>query len=194
MPSSSKERIAEAAAAGLARHGLANLTVSHAAALAGVSTALVHYHFDTKQQLIVAAAEGLAAARATARSAALAGGRGLETLDELWRAVRESAADGTERAWAELATLAASDTEVRATLARARRAEDSALAARVEALLAELGAPQRQGVEELAPLIRSVLDGVALALLTGEPDREIRAAYDAFWLLLISAPPPSAPR
>ena len=51
---SSRERIIEATYEALIDTGYADLTMSDIAAKSGTSTALLHYHFDTKEDLLVA--------------------------------------------------------------------------------------------------------------------------------------------
>ncbi len=181
-----RDSIVDAACAAVVDVGIAELTVAEVARRAGTSSGLVHYHFTTKQQLLAAACERLAARRAAARAAALAGD-GLGALDALWTALRSGAGSAAERAWTDLALLARRDPEVRRILALRRRSEQAALAARLPALLASLGAAPPVPPEEAAALVLQLLDGVALALGSGTPQEEVRAAYDAFWLVLVTA-------
>ena len=50
----SRERIMEATHEALTRTGYADLTMSNIADASGTSTALLHYHYDTKEDLLVA--------------------------------------------------------------------------------------------------------------------------------------------
>ncbi len=181
-----RDSIAEAACAAVVEVGIAQLTVAEVARRAGTSSGLVHYHFATKQLLLAAACARLAARRAAARAAALAGD-GLGALDALWTALCSGADSAAERAWTDLALLARHDPDVRRILALQRRSEQGALAARLPALLAALGAAAPVPPEEAAALVLQFLDGVALALGSGTPPEEVRAAYDAFWLVLVTA-------
>lgn len=181
-----RDSIVEAACAAVVDVGLAQLTVADVARRAGISSALVHYHFRTKQALLAATAERLASLRAASRTAALAGD-GLAALDALWSALRTGAASAAERAWTDLALLARHDPDVRRTLGVQRRAEQHALAARLPELLASLDAASPVPEEEAAALVARFLDGAALALGAGTPAEEVRAAYDAFWLVLVTA-------
>jgi AcrR family transcriptional regulator len=181
------DSIIEATCSAIVDIGIARLTVAAVAERAGVSSALVHYHFRTKQQLLVAACERLAVRRSDARTAALATGGGLAALDALWAALRTGAESEAERAWIDLALLARDDTSVRRTLAAQRQAEQGALARRLPALLAALGSRAAVPADELAGLVSLFLDGVAQALGAGAADDDVRAAYDAFWLALVTA-------
>lgn len=181
-----RDSITDAACSAITEVGIAQLTVAEVARRAGVSSGLVHYHFRTKQALLNAACERLAARRAAAREAALAAD-GLAALDLLWSALRSGAESAAERAWTDLALLGRRDPEVRRTLAARRREEQRALAARLPALFASLGSRSAAPPEETAALVVQFLDGSALALAAGTPPAEVRAAYDAFWLVLVTA-------
>jgi TetR/AcrR family transcriptional repressor of bet genes len=168
------------------RVGLADLTVGEVAKAAGVSTALVHYHFDTKQALLVAAVERAVAADAEDLMRALADGEGLETLDLLWEALEERAGTGRAAFALEVRLRAARAADLAAALAGGA-AVTEAIAKRLPALLRELGARLSEPREEVAAAVHAFLDGISLALAGGRPAAEVRAAYDAFWLTLIAA-------
>lgn len=181
-----RDSIIDAACSAIVEVGIAQLTVAEVAQRADISSGLVHYHFRTKQQLLAAACERLAARRATARGAALAAD-GLAALDALWSALRTGAQSEAERAWTDLALLGRRDADVRRALAARRSEEQRVLAARLPALLASLGSTAAAPPEETAALVVQFLDGTALALAAGTPPAEVRAAYDAFWLVLVTA-------
>jgi AcrR family transcriptional regulator len=184
---STRDRILAEAGIALGDTGLPGLTIAAVAERAGVSSALVHYHFDTKGRLLVALAGILAAARAEWRVAALRGGRGLEALDGLWEALRVGAASGAERAYADLLLHARRDAAIATVLAEHRLLEHAAFAGRLPGLLREMGAGAPAGVDELAAALAALLDGLVLALLGAQDERSVRAAYDAFWLTLLAA-------
>jgi AcrR family transcriptional regulator len=182
-----QDSIVEAACSAVVEVGIPDLTVADVARRAGVSSGLVHYHFRTKQQLLAAACERLAARRAAARAAALASADGLAALDALWSVLHTGAESQAERAWHDLALLGRRDATVRRILATQRRAEQRALAARLPGLLASLGADAAVPADEAAGLVTHFLDGAALSLGAGSAAGEVRAAYDAFWLVLMAA-------
>lgn len=188
-----RDSIVDATCATVIEVGIAQLTVGDVAKRAGISTALVHYHFRTKRALLAAACERLAARRTAARTKALAAD-GLAGLDALWTVLRTGSASAEERAWTDLALLARRDADVRRTLAAGRRAEAHALASRLPELLASLGAAVTALPEETAGLVSHFVDGVALALGAGAPPEDVRGAYDAFWLVLVTAGQPRRAR
>ena len=113
----SRDRIAEAACAVVQDAGIADLTIADVGRKAGVSSALVHYHFNTKQDLLAAVSGRLAARRTEGRVAALSGASGLAALDALWAALSAGPGSEAEYAWNDLALLARRDATVRRTLA-----------------------------------------------------------------------------
>lgn len=196
MKDSAKTRVRiESAAAEIAAiRGVGDLTVGRVASAAGVSAALVHYHFDTKQRLIVAGANRLSAGRVARRGLALGALTGLATLDLVWRAVEEEVRSGVERAWLELVVLAGRDRDVRAVVTAARAAERAALARHLPVLLDALGSAAPAAADDLAGTVAAALDGAAQSLLAGDDPALVRTAYDAFWLILVSARPLRARR
>lgn len=167
--------------------GLAETTVAKVARRSGVSTALVHYHFSTKEHLTVAAAGWIADARSAALRQSLNRAAGLAALDALWADITQRARRGSERAWLELSSAAHGADALAPVVQRGRRAVREVLAARVSDLLRELGVEAATGPEELAAVLSTALDGIAVALACGEPAPAVRGAYDALWLLLVTS-------
>jgi AcrR family transcriptional regulator len=183
----SRDRITEAACSLIQDKGIAELTVADVGHRAGVSSALVHYHFNTKQALLAAASERLAARRTESRVNALAGATGLAALDGLWVALGSAPGSEAERAWHDLTLLARRDATVRRTLTAQRREERAKTAQLLPRLFRGLGAAPTASWDETAAMVLLFLDGVALALAEGSSAEEVRAAYDAFWLAVIAA-------
>lgn len=181
-----QDSIIRAAVRCLSSSGVGGLTVGTVARGAGVSSALVHYHFATKQRLLAAAAERLLERRTAERLGALGGGAGLVTLDRMWQATQHSAADGAERATLDLVALAGENADVGRLVALARQRERTALRERLPALFAELGA-MPVAADEATEVVATFLDGIALALAAGADAAVVRSAFDAFWLALIAA-------
>jgi len=179
-----RDTIVEAACALLTSVGLDRITVARVAKEARVSSALVHYHFATKQRLLAAAAGALASQRAERRVAALASARGMSSLDDLWGSL--DPLDSVERAAPDLALLARQDRGVASAVRRARQEEQARIAAVLPAVLESLGARVPIPPEELAATVRMFLDGAAAALVAGDPPEDVRASYDAFWLALVA--------
>jgi AcrR family transcriptional regulator len=181
-----QDSIIRAAVHCLSSNGVGALTVGAVARRAGVSSALVHYHFATKQRLLAAAAERLLERRTAERLGALGSGAGLVALDRLWQAAQRSAADGAERATLDLVALAGENADVGRLVAHGRQRERTALRERLPALFAELGA-MPVAVDETAEVVATFLDGIGLTLAAGADAAVVRSAFDAFWLALIAA-------
>ena len=181
-----KDRIIEAACGTILAKGVASLTVADVGKRADVSTALVHYHFASKDGLLGAACERLVGRRSEARIRALGAAPGLGAVDALWSAVTSGPGAEVERAWHDLNLLARHDTSVRQTLVVRRREELEAFTAALPRLLAELGSTIQLPADEAATAVLLFLDGVVLAIDQGVPLAEVRAAYDAFWLVLVT--------
>jgi AcrR family transcriptional regulator len=181
-----KDRIIEAACVTILAKGIASLTVADVGKRADVSTALIHYHFASKDGLLGAACERLAAQRSEARAQAVRTTRGLDALDALWSAVTAGPGVQVERAWHDVNLLARHDPSVRRTLVLRRREELEAFTAALPRLLAELASTIPLPADEAATAVLLFLDGVVLAIDQGVPLAEVRAAYDAFWLVLVT--------
>jgi len=181
-----RDAIVDAAARQLMSAGLSSFTVARVARAARASSALVHYHFATRQRLLLAAADRLASRRTTLRLERLEGAHGLAALDALWDALVTGAERDAERAWHDLLLLAREDAGVAALLRRERERESRALAAQLPRLLAELDSRPRIPAESLAGLVVTFLDGAACSLAMGADAGEVRGAYDAFCLALVA--------
>lgn len=115
-----RAQIVEAMLVVIADHGYADASVAAIAAAAGLSTGLVHYHFKSKHEVLVALVETLSArlaARVVARAAETASPRA--RLDAMLDAYLELSADADPRAvtaWVVLGAEAARDPAVREVL------------------------------------------------------------------------------
>lgn len=181
-----RDTIAEAACNVIHERGICSLTVAGVAARADVSSALVHYHFGTKNRLLAAAAERIARSRLAARSSALGAPAGLQALDALWTALASGSGWRAERSWHDLALLAREEPSVRRVLDDSRRGELQALSKALPRLLTSLGAAPAVPADELASVVQAFLDGLVLQLDAGAPASEVRTAFDAFWLAIVA--------
>ena len=76
-PGGGRERILDVACELISSHGMDDVRVARIARAANVSTALVHYHFDTREALLGEALRHSYARAGEARTALRAGGRRL---------------------------------------------------------------------------------------------------------------------
>jgi AcrR family transcriptional regulator len=183
-----RDRILGAARQVWSTGGLAKVTVARVAKAAGVSSALVHYHFATKSDLLEAVAQETARALSDDVAASLAEERhGLAAIDELWRRLSRAVDQGLERVRLELALGKAGLRGVAGPVVAARRERSAALERRLPSLFRELGIEAPMSAEEAAAALDALLDGAALALVSGAPRARVRSAWDAFWLALLAA-------
>jgi len=181
-----RDRIVTAACDVLGDARAGGITIALVAKRAGVSSALVHYHFSTKRRLLLAVAEAMAARRTEGRAAAVEESSGLSGLDALWAALVSGPSGVAERVWLDLVLVSRSDAAVRAALAAERERERARLARPLSRLLNTLGSRPVLPPEDVAATVGTFLDGVGSALAAGAPRDDVRASYDAFWLALVA--------
>jgi AcrR family transcriptional regulator len=175
------QRIVDAMRQSVARRGVAGSTFDRVAREAGVSRGLLHYHFGTKEQLLVEVVRRESELRIQALEQQLAGAETADDfVDLLATALRDTVKEDPDYVTVlfELFTLSLRNDEVAAEL--------SALHRRVrEHVGAVLAAKQSEGVlhlraepEAIADILFSLADGVAVRMLT-EPDRDFSATVSA---------------
>lgn len=167
------QRIVDAMRASIARRGAAGSTFDHVAREAGVSRGLLHYHFGTKERLLVEVARSDCDLRIAALERATATARNAEDLvDVLVRSLVELVERDPVAVTLlfELFTLSRHNPEIAAEL----RALYERTGAHVATMLA---AKQAEGVLALAdtpPAVVGVLfslaDGLALRMLLAPDD------------------------
>jgi AcrR family transcriptional regulator len=177
------QRILSAARMLVARGGAAEISMGDVAASAGVSKALVHYHYHDKDSLLRAlvleVGDGIAK-RARATLARRAEGH---ALDAYWSWVDSELVAGDVRV---LISLAEYDSEsVREASRQVGDARRDLTVHQLEALFADLGLTMSVPVELLAYTVLAFLDGLAVAHAL-HPDRNSRPAFDVFWLSLLT--------
>lgn len=163
--------------------GLVRLSMQDVATEAGVSKALIHYHFRDRDALLARLIEWLTERLLSRERAALDGCKPAEAIDAVWRWIEHELELEELRVLLELlhdpspgATAAAR------RAARLRHLEAEATASRLFALL---DLRPRVPVELLSGVVVAVLDGLALEA-TLNPERESRVSFDVFWLALLS--------
>lgn len=161
--------------------------MAQVAKAAGVSSALLHYHFDTKQRLLAAAASVLLEERLRRWATATASGGGIQALDRLWSVLEERSRDGSELAFAEFVAAAAHNSDFARRVSRAAAAERRHWKTWLPGMLRDIGAEPPLGSDELASLLQLLVDSLAGQLARGGDPAAGRATYDAFWLLIVSA-------
>jgi AcrR family transcriptional regulator len=163
--------------------GLVRLSMQDVATEAGVSKALIHYHFRDRDALLARLIEWLTERVLHRERHAMNGCPPPEAIDALWRWIERELALNELRVLLELlhdpapgAMLAAQRS------ARLRHAQAEATTAELFRLL---GLKPRVPTELMSGVVVAMLDGLAVAAAVN-PERESRVSFDVFWLALLS--------
>lgn len=196
------QRILAAAARRIATHGATALALIDVAADAGVSKALIHYHFKDKDTLLVRVVDFVVAgmiARERAALAPYATQRSPLAVDALWRWLEEELRRGTIRTLLELDAYPGAGVRRAARRAASRRRE--AATETIDRLFSILELRSRVATPLLANVAVAFVDGLALdveraaplsegagdaEVPDGEGAREPRVSFDVFWLAMLS--------
>ena len=151
------------------------------AAEAGVSKALLHYHYSDRARLLAEVVAQLGDRLGARERAALAGADGSKAVDALWRWLEDELARGELRVLLELSLLREPLVhDAAATVAAARRVA----AGRTTAdLLRRLGLEPRVPAELLGEASVAFMNGLAAA--GPLPGSDPRVAFDVFWLAIL---------
>jgi len=179
---SPQRRIIDAARRRLARDAPGEVSLSDIAAEAGVSKALIHYHFRDRDALIAAVVDDIGDALAERERGALEVERSALAVDALWTWLDAELTLGEIRA-----ALLLTDHPSEAIRAAARRVATSRRNSATETvarLFELLGLQPRIPAGLLADVTVAFVDG--LALDAREESRPARVAFDVFWLAMLN--------
>jgi len=183
-------RIIEAAARQIASGGAAALALSDVARDAGVSKALIHYHFRDKETLLARLVEHLARDLVVRERAALAPYEGQHNplaVDALWQWLDAELRRGDIRVLLELDSCRGASVQQAARLAATLRraaAKDT-----IERLFLILELRPRIEPAMLANVFVAFVDGIAIDAGLGADAggaAGARVAFDVFWLAMLS--------
>lgn len=177
-----RARIVEGGVRCLAREGLAAASMAAIALEAGVSKALLHYHYHDRSTLLAEIVERIGTRTVDREREAIDEGGGVGGLDSLWQWLEDELRRGELAALAELALVREGPVR-RATRAAANDRRRSA-ARTIERLFAELDLTPRVPAPLMADAAVAFVDGLALDVANGSA-REPRVSYDIFWLALL---------
>jgi AcrR family transcriptional regulator len=189
---SARERILQAACDLIAERGIGGARIAQIAKAAGVSTALVHYHFRTREVLLaetldhafdVAAAVRLRA-QGDAGESAPDGSAARRLADVVEQSLPDSDPGRREwQLWAELWLGAARDPSLRPIAAQMYTRYRTWIATAVaEGVAAGEFAPVDPG--ETADLAMALIDGLGLRVLLGDPSMPLARARGRIGALL----------
>lgn len=163
--------------------GAGQVSMGDVAANAGVSKALVHYHFRDKDSLLVALVEDVGTGAIRREREATGDDMGGHALDAYWNFLERELRLGDLRI---LGALAEYDNErVRDAARRITRQRREIAAEHVNLIFSRLGLAPRIPPELLAETIVAFVDGLAAAAAL-EPERDPRPAFDVLWLALLT--------
>jgi AcrR family transcriptional regulator len=181
-PTDARARIVAAGVRCIARDGITGASMAAIAGEAGVSKALLHYHYHDRATLLAEIAERIASDIIARERAAVDTTDGAGGLDTLWQWLESELHRGELAALAMLALtrLGKVRTATRAAATERRRSAQRT----IERLFAELDLTPRIPAALLADAAVAFVDGLALDVANGAT-REPRVSYDIFWLALL---------
>ena len=171
-----------AARALVASGGAAAVSMGDVAARAGVSKALVHYHFRDKDSLMLALVEDVGDAVLRRERDAAAGTTG-HPLDAYWTFLERELRGGDLRI---LGALAEYDSpRVREASRRIGRQRREIAAEHIASIFSLLDLAPRIPPPLVADTVVAFVDGLAAATAL-DPERDPRPAFDVLWLALLT--------
>jgi AcrR family transcriptional regulator len=175
-------RIVDAGVRCIAREGVTGASMAAIALEAGVSKALLHYHYHDRSRLLAEIVERIGTQTIERERTAIDESDRMGGLDALWHWLEGELRRGELAALAELALVREAPVR-RATRATASSRRQSA-ARTIERLFAELDLTPRVPAPLMADAAVAFVDGLALDVANGSA-REPRVSYDIFWLALL---------
>jgi AcrR family transcriptional regulator len=177
------QRILASARTLVARGGAAEISIGDVAAAAGVSKALVHYHYRDKESLLCALVRDVGADLNGRGRAAIHQLDDGHALDAYWGWLERELALGDLRV---LVSLADYDSDAVRVAARAVADERRDVAAeQLAALFQRLGLSLPVPAELLADTVLAFTDGLAITYAR-DASRNPRPSFDVFWLALLT--------
>jgi AcrR family transcriptional regulator len=176
-------RILEATSACIVQKGAADVSLQDVAEAAGVSKALIHYHFHDKGELLARLVEWLRAGLVARQSTALTGVSGSAALDALWQWLSDELERGDLRALLDLTLVQGTSVQAAVRITAAARRDAATLV--ISTLFDALGLKARVPSVLIADAFVAFVDGLALDRVV-EPERNARVSFDVFWLAMLS--------
>ena len=177
------ERILAAAAECVSALGAAQVSMQAVADGAGVSKALIHYHFRDRDELLARLADWLTVELVRGEEVALDGAPPAEGLDALWGWLDDALQSGRLRALVELGLERGEP--VRQAVRRSREARRAQATLTTERLFAALGLQPRLPPPLVADVTVAFFEGLAGEVAL-EPDANRRLRFDVYWLSVLN--------
>jgi AcrR family transcriptional regulator len=172
--SARQTQILEAAIRVIAQDGVRGLRVEKLAAEAGVSTALIYYHFTDRSGIVHAALEHINQSAERYTDAAMATADPRERLEQMLLLEMQDTDDVRENsvAWGELRASAVFQTDLREPLQATTRAWNDDIAALVRAAASDVDKPE-DTAERLTALVEGLSERWHSGSLTLDRAREL---------------------
>lgn len=184
------QQIVDAAARVMARKGYGGTTMKDIAAEAGIAPGLIHYYFDSKEDLLLAVTGGLCVQMRADAEQAFAASGDLPPIARAWAALEATKVHlgrpDQQRLFLETVTLALSEPRVREQLATFYESMLDASTAMVAELATQVPTPPPVPLRDFAAVLVAAIDGMALQKLI-DPERDVDALYRAFGFLMMSS-------
>jgi AcrR family transcriptional regulator len=177
------ERILAAAAECAGLLGAAQVSLQTVAGVAGVSKALIHYHFRDRDALLARLADWLSDALVEGEEEALAAADAAGGLDALWGWLAGELASGRIRALVDLAQERGE--AVRSAVRRSREARRAQATRTIERLFGALSLTPRLPAPLVGDVTVAFVDGLAGEAAL-DPDANLRLRFDVYWLSVLS--------
>ena len=176
-------RILSAARSLVARGGAGEISMGDVAASAGVSKALVHYHFHDKESLLQALVEDVGLGVLQRVRDAMRVESDPHALDAYWAWLAEELRAGDLRI---LISLAEHDSDpVRVASRRVADQRRELAGDHVALVFAKLGLNPRVPAALVADTVLAFVDGLVVVHAL-DPQRDPRPAFDVLWLALLT--------
>ena len=177
-----RERIVRATIDCVGRTGVGEASLAAIAGVAGVSKALLHYHYSDRARLLAEVVQHLGQRLVEREMAAIVRADGPRAVDAVWQWLEAELARGELRVLLELSLVR--EPIVRAAADAAARRRHLAAAETVSAIFTRLGLSPRVPVSLLGDASVAFTDG--LALHGQDAIAQPRVSFDIFWLGLLS--------
>lgn len=150
---------------------------------AGVSKALIHYHYTDKESLLEQVTNWATAQMLERERRALDGCTAAGAVDALWQWLHAELESGHLRLLLELAQYRAP--RVQGAVAESLRLRCEASTDTIRRLFALLGLRPRVPMELLGGVVVAFIDGLA-ARPSVDPVQDARVTFDVFWLSVLN--------
>jgi AcrR family transcriptional regulator len=183
------QQIVDAAARVMSRQGYGNTTMKDIAAEAGIAPGLIHYYFDTKEDLLLAVTNALCDQMRLDAEEAFAASREQPPFARAWATLQATkghlAMLDQQRLLLETLTLSLSEPRMRERMVQLYEHLLDTSAAMVDELSGQLPTPLPIPARDFASVLVAAIDGLAMQKLL-DPARDEDALYRALGFVLLS--------